>query len=479
MNILIDNKEIENFTNTNESINILSYKELEEVHDGIYLIKTHNNQTFLKESKTTWKSKPVVEFNVLAQDRLYKNVQFVLDERGKTSLNFNKLGINSMLTEKSIPITRIVSETNTDIYANKLNQKLEEGIKIAKKHIADTTIKQQDHIEEFVASESTKWLQQIVGDAIVEIAAVRENMNQDLDALKHQVLIDGSIKFEELEQDLAKAGDRVLSNIQQHGKVTTDSIVESLKEYGDLVEQSIQSRASVVEQAIERSVKSSIESMVVEHTKETLAQAKSTELIVGLYEKFSKPVIKQALDRLSSTADSAQGRVNAIVLEAQTKANTVDALTREIETLKYRIARVAESGGGTNAVQYANGGVMNGSLEVTGDLVVGGSFTGSISLSSLEQEGAINGQAIIWNDSLDRWTPGDATIKRMFYVGDGVASSFTVNHQLSSLDLIYQVYDNNTQEVVVPYIKNINAQNTEVAFSFVPSPSAYRVIIMK
>ena len=479
MNILIDNKEIENFANTNESINVLSYKELEEVHDGIYLIKTHNNQTFLKEAKTTWKSKPVVEFNVLAQDRLYKNVQFVLDKRTATSLNFKKLGINNIITEKTTHASRIVSETNADIYANKLNQKLEEGIKIAKKHIADTTIKQQDHIEEFVASESTKWLQQIVGDAIVEIAAVRENMNQDLDALKRQVLIDGSIKFEELEQDLAAAGDRVLSNIQQHGKVTTDSIVESLKEYGDLVEQSIHSRASVVEQAIERSVKSSIESMVVEHTKEALEQTKSTDLIIGLYEKFSKPVIKQALDRLSSAADNAQSKVNAIVLEAQTKANTVDTLTKEIETLKYRIARVAESGGGTNAVQYANGGVMNGSLEVTGDLVVGGSFTGSISLSSLEQEGAINGQAIVWSDALSSWAPGDASFKRVFYVGDGVASSFTVNHQLSSLDLMYQVYDNNTQEVVVPYIKNINVQNTEVAFSFVPSPSAYRVIIMK
>jgi hypothetical protein len=44
---------------------------------------------------------------------------------------------------------------------------------------------------------------------------------------------------------------------------------------------------------------------------------------------------------------------------------------------------------------------------------------------------------------------------------------------------MYQVYDNSTQEVVVPYIKNTDAQNTQVEFSFAPSPSAYRVIIMK
>jgi hypothetical protein len=479
MNILIDNKEIENFTNTNESVNVLSYKELEEVHDGIYLIKTHNNQTFLKEAKTTWKSKPVVEFNVLAQDRLFKNVQFVLDPRSKTSLNFNKLGINSVFAEKTTQPTRLLTDTNVDIYTNKLNQKLEESVKIAKKHIADVTAQQQDHIEEFVASESTKWMEQIVGDVIVEVASVREKMQQDLEALKHQVLIEGSIKFDELEQDLDAAGEQVISNIKQHGQSTADTIVESLQEYGKLVEQNIQSRAIVVEQAIERSVRSSIESVVIDHTKEALAHTESNDLIIGLYEKFSKPIIKQVLERLNSAAESAQGRVNAVIQEAQNKANTIDGISKEIENLKYRIARVAESGGGTVAVQYANGGVMNGSLEITGDLVVGGSFTGSTSLSSLAQTGASNGQAIIWSDALASWTPGDATIKRVYYVGDGVSNSFTINHQLSSLDLMHQVYDNNTQEVVVPYIKNTDAQNTQITFSFVPSPSAYRMIIVK
>jgi hypothetical protein len=479
MNILIDNKEIENFANTNESINVLSYKELEEVHDGIYLIKTHNNQTFLKEAKSTWKSKPVVEFNVLAQDRLYRNVQFVLDQRSTTSLNFKKLGINTALTEKVATASKIVTDTNADIYVNRLNQKLEESIKIAKRHIADTTSKQQDHIEEFVASESNKWVEQIVGDVIVEVASVREKMQQDLDAIKHQVLIEGSVKFDELEQDLHAAGEQVLSTIKQHGKLTADTIVESLQEYGKLVEQNIQSRASVVEQAIEQGVRSSIERTVIEHTKETLKKADSAELIIGLYEKFSKPVIKQALERLSSTADGAQGRVNAIIQEAQNKANTIDGLAKEIENLKYRIARVAESGGGTVATQYANGGVMNGSLEITQNLVVGGSFTGSISLSSLYQTGAINEQVIMWNDALDSWVPGDAVVKRMYYIGDGTSSSFTINHQLSSMDLIYQVYDNNTQEVVLPHIKNTDADNTQITFSFTPSPSAYRVIIMK
>jgi hypothetical protein len=479
MNILIDNKEIENFTNTNESINILSYKELEEVHDGIYLIKTHNNQTFLKEAKTTWKSKPVVEFNVLAEDKLYRNVQFVLDKRTSTCLNFKKLGIITRLNEKTTPGTRIVTETNADIYTSKLNQSLEASIKLAEKYLADTTNTQQQQIESFVVAESTKWVQQVVEDAIVEIASVKDRINEDVSIARNQILFDSDDTFNKLENDLVVAKEKALQDIQSHGKSTTVDVIDSLKQFGELVEQHIKSQAQIIEQSIHRSVISSIEDTVISHTRETLKEADTNELVVNLYEKFSKPVVKQIIDRLNSSTDAAQHKVDTIIQEAQSKAKTIDALAKEIEQLKYRIARVAESGGGTNAVQYANGGVMNGTLIINGDLNVDGNITGHIGLSSLNQEGATNGQAIIWSDALASWVPGDASIKRVYYVGDGASSSFTINHQLSTLDLMYQVYDNSTQEVVVPYIKNTDAQNTQVEFSFVPSPSAYRVIIMK
>ena len=398
MNILIDNKEIENFANTNESINVLSYKELEEVHDGIYLIKTHNNQTFLKEAKSTWKSKPVVEFNVLTDERLFKSVKFVLEKRDKTLLNYSSLGISSkrsLMTEQVARKLDIPTETNANIYEDRLKSALDVNIQNGKKIIADTIDRQQDHINKLVAEQVAVKVEQLTTDII---------------------------------NDLVDTRSRIIKDLQE--KVREEIIMDILSKKQEILHESI-TRISKMEDVV--------------------------------------ATCKQRVDEAAAT-DTAT---------IKTIEEYKRAFDKEIRNVRTTVARVAESGGGTNAVQYANGGVMNGALTINGALNVAGGITANFSLSSLDQAGASNGQAIIWSDALASWTPGDATIKRVYYVGDGASNSFTINHQLSSLDLIYQVYDNNTQEVVVPYIKNTDAQNTEVAFSFVPSPSAYRVIIMK
>jgi hypothetical protein len=398
MNILIDNKEIENFTNTNESINVLSYKELEEVHDGIYLIKTHNNQTFLKEAKSTWKSKPVVEFNVLTNDRLFKSVKFVLEKRDKTLLNYSSLGISSkrsLMTEQVAKRLDIPTETNANIYEERLKLALDVNIQNGKKIIADTIDRQQEHINKLVAEQVAAKVEQLTTDII---------------------------------NDLVDTRSRIIKDLQE--KVREEIIMDILSKKQEILHESI-ARISKMED-------------VVTTCKQRVDEAAATDATtIKTIEEY-----KRAFDK-------------------------------EIRNVRTTVARVAESGGGTNAVQYANGGVMNGTLNINGDLNVANNITGHIGLSSLNQEGAANEQVIMWSDSLARWVPGDATIKRVHHIGDGVASSFTINHQLSSLDLIYQVYDNSTQEVVLPYIKNADDQNTEIAFSFVPTPSAYRVIIIK
>lgn len=398
MNILIDNKEIENFANTNESINVLSYKELEEVHDGIYLIKTHNNQTFLKEAKSTWKSKPVVEFNVLTNDRLFKSVKFVLEKRDKTLLNYSSLGISSkrsLMTEQVAKKLDIPTETNANIYEERLKSALDANIQNGKRIIADTIDHQQKHINKLVAEQVAAQVEQLTTNII---------------------------------NDLVDTRSRIIKDLQE--KVREEIIMDILSKKQEILHESI-------------------------------ARISKMENVVA--------TCKQRVDEAAAT-DTAT---------IKTIEEYKRAFDKEIRNVRTTVARVAESGGGTNAVQYANGGVMNGALTINGDLNVANNITGHFGLSSLDQEGAMNGQAIIWSDSLAQWTPGDATIKRVYHVGDGTASSFTINHQLSSLDLIYQVYDNASQEVVVPYIKNTDDQNTQISFSFVPSPSAYRVVMVK
>ena len=106
--------------------------------------------------------------------------------------------------------------------------------------------------------------------------------------------------------------------------------------------------------------------------------------------------------------------------------------------------RYVESGGGTNATQYANGGVINGNLVINGDLTV--------------------------NDQ--------KTIKKViFNVGDGIQQSFTFIHNLNNKNILVNVQDTTTDEIVIPYIKIIDDNSLMIEFSFIPNINSYKLII--
>lgn len=316
MAILLDNKEITDFVNTTESVNILSYKSIEEVHDSIYMITTHNNQTFLKEKKGEWKTKPVVEFSIHTGSTLHKNVKFVLEKSGKSSINFSKFGL---APKPKTSDRRVIQEdqSKTQLVTNKPAP------------VQAPPVMSEDKVKQYIES------------------AILQMLTNDKS--------DNFTKFFDL-----------------------------------------------------------------------------------YTEGFKRDMIKYT-----------------------------EKISRR-ETY-----RVMESGGGTNAAQYANGGTMNGDLNVTGHI------TGHIGLSSLDQGGATNRQALVWSDTLHQWAPANASVsKQIFLVGDGTSSSFTLNHQFNSFDNIVQVYDEATKEVVFANIQNIDSNNTTVKFSFVPAASSYRVVIL-
>lgn len=357
MSILIDNKEIGKFSNSNSNVNVLSYKDIVEVHDNIYLITTHNNQTFLKECKGKWKSNPVVEFNIHTGNKLFKNVEFVLDKKQKSAINYERYGV------------------------------------VAKKVI-----------------------------------------KEDVITTPQQVATPPSTKTPSLSNAIA-AG------------VSEDKV----KEY--------------VEQTI-------LKYLTDQEPKEQFAK------FFDVYtEAFKRDIVKQ---------------------------------TEKIS--RREMLRAMESGGGTNAVNFSNGGTIQGDLTVTGSVIVssltstgdtrvgtltsdgdikagslyseggeiqgsnfiGDLFIGKMRLSSIEGDGAVLSQSIKWDGF--NWTA--TTTKAVHQLGDGVNSSFTITHGFSSLDVIHQVYDNTTNEVVLPYIQNTDVNNTQVTFAFVPALTAYRIVTL-
>jgi hypothetical protein len=116
-----------------------------------------------------------------------------------------------------------------------------------------------------------------------------------------------------------------------------------------------------------------------------------------------------------------------------------------------QMARAMESGGGTNAVQFANGGTMSGDLLIDGNIT----FTGDIS-----------GRGI-----------GGSSIKKIFNVGNGIDSEYILLHSLGTKDILVSIYDQN-DEIVYASVKNISINETKVSFSEPISTDSIKVVII-
>jgi hypothetical protein len=115
-----------------------------------------------------------------------------------------------------------------------------------------------------------------------------------------------------------------------------------------------------------------------------------------------------------------------------------------------QMARAMESGGGTNAVQFANGGTMSGNLLVDGNIT----FTGDIS-----------GRGI------------GGVVKKIFNIGNGTDSEYILFHSLGTKDILVSIYDEN-YELVHASVKNISNDETKISFSEPIATNSIKVIII-
>jgi hypothetical protein len=63
-------------------------------------------------------------------------------------------------------------------------------------------------------------------------------------------------------------------------------------------------------------------------------------------------------------------------------------------------------------------------------------------------------------------------------LGNGTLSSFTVNHNLSTTNILTTVTDNTTKQIVYPSITVTNSTQIQVGFSFVPTSASYNLSIL-
>ncbi|PTU25922.1 hypothetical protein DA469_21220 [Bacillus subtilis] len=63
-------------------------------------------------------------------------------------------------------------------------------------------------------------------------------------------------------------------------------------------------------------------------------------------------------------------------------------------------------------------------------------------------------------------------------IGDGTTTSFTVNHNFNTRDVIVQVFDNETFANVSTDVVRVDENNITVSFSQAPTLDQYRVVVM-
>lgn len=444
MNLLLDHKEVKTFSNTKSKINVLGCNEITTVRDNILLLKTRDG-SFLKEQVGTWMNTPVVKFNTLIEGTLHKDVPFVVQQGVSTQINLESLGVSRPAKPATVLVEKQETKTNT-LITEQVKQDLGNAVKVGKRFLENVAKTEQQKFVEGTKSLVKGQLEIITGDILGELEVVKENIIEDISAKNYEI-------FKQTASELSDAKLQIEAKL----KHTLDSYVSEI----------IQEKSSLLEKEVK--------SLCNAYTEQLLEDVDTSDVITELYEKYSEPVIKRNLENLKkeikvlvneASASSYvleevrrefEKRSNSLIEEAKRASSTIDkrfedyrkSFNGELDSVKTRILRVAESGGGTNAVQYANGGTIDGSLVVSGDITIGGELhTQTIA------------RRVVTN------------------VGDEAALTFTITHNLNTQDCIVQIFDNGTNQQVSGTVINDSLNTTTITFSDVPDLNQYRVVIL-
>lgn len=195
----------------------------------------------------------------------------------------------------------------------------------------------------------------------------------------------------------------------------------------------VKDKAQIISIPLNGGTASYVPKMAEEDAEENKVDNKSTDFISALESNKDDPRVKKFFNYHSELAKK-----------------EIFAITEKFA--QQQMARAMESGGGTNAVQYSNGGTMKGDLVIEGNLRVVGDIN----------EGG-NNNAV--------------TAKRVFTVGNGTDKEYTLLHSLGNKDLSVTVYDQN-DEVVVASLKNVSLNETKISFNNPVDVDSIKVVII-
>lgn len=363
-------------TFTSSDLNILGVKNYKEVFIDVFEFEI-NGTKFIADKVSEYNGQPVIDIPIVLEGNEYI-APFVL-RRGEVEVLFNRRNatfvkpvleevqelIEQYTDEEQVKVQALIKSSIEDL-SNKLTTSIEEKTASIESLVNEKIINLTTNTIPNVFLKSTNKTDNNIN--IEEVNNRIDSINEAVKTEKEKIYTDiRSIASEavQLSEKIDKNTNRALSrigNVKAQIEATIVGTIESLENKLGDIERKINDYYSSKIGEINESVKD-----ITENNKEYIISLidKSKE---SLLEEISK--IKNDIpDIVIENKDGKQG-VNVAGIKAELEKIIGTKFTTEIGALKRLIEM--SSGGGSVAKQFANGGTMNGSLNVTGKYLSGG-----------------------------------------------------------------------------------------------------------
>jgi len=416
------NEEVKS-TSTNSAHNTLYVESFEEAFFGVYTFEL-NGSALIAEEVAKYEGDPVVTIPVVTDGNKYE-APFIL-KKGVQRVEFN--------TSNTVFVEKVIEEPDLNTVVETVKQNVGENnnVNITYNVDKDDIVKELKEsletdrvsIVESLRAENSNTVEQIenIRDSIfIEFATNSENYREKeskelktyienkLNEICHEnnILIESSLqgdaKFAS-ERDI----NRALSRVGSVKKELADSKAEIAKTIA-IAEERIKKHYDVKIQQVEEAAVNNIrKNEILEVVKDSKAKI--------LAELNNSHGLKKQLRHIAEEASKGQyDPVSSKRFQEELKRDIARSFSNEMQQIKRMVASYG-GGGGTNAVQYARGGVMHGNLNVEGTILSGGT-----DISSLFGSGGGGGGSNL--EILDEGSTLTNTASAINFVGAGVTAT--------------------------------------------------------
>ena len=391
---------------TKDERNILKVNSLKEIFFEVFECSVFDDEVITVEQTGVWNDLPLVSVEFIKDDKKF-NCEAVLVEDGTTELIINEENLN-FLGKIEKPIEE----------ENEIEDKVNNDLKLEINHTYDEKIKEYE-------DKKFNFLNELELQFENKITNLKEDLSEKLDAFfekledKKKELINEEVeditsnlneKFESFKSEVNELSNFNRTNIDSILENKTNEIDESVKIFLDKLTESYKGKFSDNDKKVTASL-IELNSLRNKFKKYYEVNESKLNLIEKLEEKIdnNKPEdnSEKLLEFFNTEIEKINDKFNYISEEENKKYNELLASVNKKDVVEYKtilkekiqdvelglvkeelkkeisdnfrnelmsVKRYAEmsAGGGTNAVQYADGGTMNGNLNVNGNILSGG-----------------------------------------------------------------------------------------------------------